>query len=355
MADDSFGEKTEDATPRKLQKSREEGQVGKSIEVPAVFVVLAGVFIIDFLSMFIYRHLSSIMSYSFIFDHIPKVDIPYCLTLFYDLEKEFVKILAPIFIILLITALITNYLQVGFMISWKAIEPKFSKLDPIKGFKNKFSSRALMELLKSVLKIIIVAAVAYFTIQSEMDKILRLYDNSIGYIMAYILKISYWIFIRFLIVMVVLAFMDLLFQKWKFAKDQMMSKQEVKDENKQTEGDPQVKSKIRQIQMEAARKRMMAEVPKADVVVTNPTHLALAIKYDAATMSAPKVTAKGAGNVAAKIREIADESGVPIVENKELARSLYQVVEVGDDVPSELFRAVAELLAYVYNLKGNSI
>ncbi|MBU0995502.1 MAG: flagellar biosynthesis protein FlhB [Proteobacteria bacterium] len=355
MPEDSFGEKTEDATPRKLEKAREEGQVGKSIEVPAVFVVLAGVFVINLFAVYMYKHIAAIMQASFVFNSIPLIDIRYCMSLMYHLQKEFMKIVAPVFGALLLTGLAANFMQVGFILSWKALEPKLSRIDPIKGFKNKFSSRALAELVKSIFKIFVIALVAYYTIKSEMDEILRLYDHSIGFILIYILKISFWIFIRVLLVMMIMAFFDLAFQKWKFAQDQMMSRQEVKDDMKQAEGDPAVKAKIRQIQMEAARKRMMAEVPKADVVVTNPTHLALAIRYDSKTMTAPMVTAKGSGMVAERIRKVAYEAGVPIVENKELARSLFKIADVGDDVPSDLYRAVAELLAYVYKLKGKTM
>ena len=355
MPEDSFGEKTEDATPRKLNKAREEGQVGKSTEIPAVFVVLMGVLTIHLLVVYLYSHIGAVMQKSFFFRSIPHVDILYCTALTFQLEKEFFKIVGPILAVLTVTALIANFSQVGFFLSWKALEPKFNRLDPIQGFKNKFSSRSLVELAKSIFKIVIISIVTYWTIKGEINTILRLYDNSIGYILVYILKISYLIFIRVLVLMAVMAFFDLAFQKWKFAQDQKMSRQEIKDEHKQMEGDPQVKAKIRQIQMEAARKRMMAEVPKADVVVTNPTHLALAIRYDAEKMSAPKITAKGAGRVAEKIKEIAAQAGVPVIENKELARGLFRIVEVNDDVPSDFYRAVAELLAYVYRLKGKTV
>lgn len=355
MPEDSFGEKTEEATPRKLEKAREEGQVGKSIEMPAVLVVLSGVLMIYTFGAFMYRHIQAIMLDSFSFKEVPFVDVTYCMRLMLHVEKEFWIIVMPVFAALLLTGLASNFMQVGFAISWQAIEPKLSRIDPIKGFLNKFSSRAVVELLKSIFKIAVITIVAYYTIKSRVDEVLRLYDHSIEYILLYILKISFLIFIRALLALAVMAFFDLVFQKWKFAQDQKMSRQEIKDENKQAEGDPAVKARIRQIQMEAARKRMMADVPKADVVVTNPTHLALAIKYDAKIMSAPRVTAKGAGLVAERIREIAKENQIPVVENKELARNLYRTVNVGDSIPSDLYKAVAELLAYVYRLKKKSL
>jgi flagellar biosynthetic protein FlhB len=355
MPEDSFGEKTEEATPRKLQKAREEGQVGKSIEVPSVLVVLSGVLIIYVFAAFMYGHIEAIMRDMFLFKKIPAMNVSYCMNLMYHLEKEILIILAPVFVTLILAGLASNFMQVGFEISWQAIEPKLSRIDPIKGFANKFSSRALVELIKSIFKIVVIALVAYYTIKNRLDDVLRLYDHSIGYILIFILKLSFVIFMRVLLILALMAFFDLAFQKWKFAQDQMMSRQEIKDENKQAEGDPAVKARIRQIQMEAARKRMMADVPKADVIVTNPTHLALAIRYDSKTMNAPRVTAKGAGLVAERIREIAKQNRVPIVENKELARNLFRAVDVGENVPSDLYKAVAELLAYVYRLKGKNL
>lgn len=356
MAEDSGGgEKTEDATGRKLDKAREEGQVGKSQEVPAVFVLLAGVAILHVLASFIYQNMLDVMRDCFSFQSIPHVSAEYFIHLFYRYIEAFFKVLMPVLAVVFFAALVTNFFQVGFVISWKALEPKFSKLNPIKGFAQKFSSTAFVEFLKSIIKLLIVAIVTYYAVVNELNTILNLYDNSIGFILAYVMKISYLIFMRVLMIMAFLAVLDFAFQKWKFAQDQKMTKQEVKDEHKQTEGDPQIKSRIRQVQMEAARNRMMGEVPDADVVVTNPTHLAVAIKYDSLQMDAPKIVAKGAGMVAENIKKIANENQVPIVENKELARNLYKHVETGEYVPLDLYQAVAELLAYVYNMKGKSM
>lgn len=197
--------------------------------------------------------------------------------------------------------------------------------------------------------------VAYNSIRAELVPITFLYDNSVGYILLYMLKVSFWIFVKVCLIMLVVAMLDYAYQKWKFLDDQKMTKKEVKDETKQTEGDPLVKSRIRQLQHQAARKRMMADVPRADVVVTNPTRLAVALKYDGKTMDAPKVLAKGAGPVAENIRRIARENEVPLVEDKQLARNLYSSVDIGGEVPTELYQAVAELLAYVYKLKGKKL
>jgi len=259
----------------------------------------------------------------------------------------------PLFAGVYVVALLSNVAQVGFAISWKAVEPKFSKLNPINGFKQKFSSRAVVEMVKNLVKIGVISLVAYYAIKGDLDNITRLYDNSIGQILLFMLKISFWIFIKVCLIMMVVALLDYAYQKWKFLEDQKMTKKEVKDETKQTEGDPIVKSRIRQLQHEAARKRMMADVPKADVVVTNPTRLAVALKYDGKTMDAPRVVAKGAGAVAKNIRKIARENNVPLVEDKQLARNLYSHVDIGGEVPIEYYQAVAELLAYVYKLKNS--
>ncbi len=194
--------------------------------------------------------------------------------------------------------------------------------------------------------------VTYYSILGELGNITSLYDYSIGHILLFVLKSAFWIFIKVCLIMIVVALIDYAYQKWKFLDDQKMTKKEVKDETKQTEGDPVVKSRIRQLQHEAARKRMMADVPDADVVVTNPTRLAVALKYDNDQMDAPFVLAKGAGSVAKNIRRIARENDIPLVEDKALARNLYSSVDIGHEVGSELYQAVAEVLAYVYKLKG---
>jgi len=258
----------------------------------------------------------------------------------------------PVFAAVYLTALISNFAQVGFVVSWKAVEPKFSRLDPINGFKQKFSSRAVVEFVKTLVKVGVISLVVYFAIKAELNAIARLYDNSTGQILLFVLIKSFWIFIKVCLIMIVVALLDYAYQKWKFLEDQKMTKKEVKDETKQTEGDPMVKSRIRQLQMEAARKRMMADVPKADVVVTNPTRLAVALKYDGKTMDSPIVVAKGAGPVAENIRRIARENQVPLVEDKQLARNLYRHVDLGGQIPIDYYQAVAELLAYVYKLKN---
>ncbi|THB80041.1 MAG: flagellar biosynthesis protein FlhB [Desulfobacteraceae bacterium] len=357
MAEDpeGGGEKTEDPTSRKLNKAREEGQVAKSMEIPSVFVLLAGVITMYAASKLMYRNLAGVMRNDFNFETIPSFTITDLVTLLATHLEIIALTCMPVMLAVFVTALLSNVAQVGFHISWKAVEPKLSKLDPINGFKQKFSSRALVELVKGILKIAIIAFVVYQSVKKELFAISNLYDSSIGYILVFLLKKSFWIFIKVCLIMLVVALLDYAYQKWKFLETQKMTKKEVKDEIKQTEGDPVVKSRIRQLQNEAARKRMMAEVPEADVVVTNPTRLAVALKYDNTVMEAPFVLAKGAGPVAANIRKIAEENDVPLVEDKWLARNLYRDVDIGQEVPVELYQAVAEILAYVYKLKNKTM
>jgi len=354
MAEDpeSGGEKTEDASGHKLSKAREEGQVAKSTEIPSVFVLLGGVISLWASAVYIYNNAMEMFHYNLNFDKIPDFTQAEMVNLLAVHGQKMLLICLPMFAGVYVVALLSNVAQVGFEISWKAIEPKFSKLNPISGFKQKFSSRSVVEMVKNLVKIGVISLVSYNAIMGELSNITRLYDNSIGQILLFILDISFWIFIKVCLIMLVVALLDYAYQKWKFLEDQKMTKKEVKDETKQTEGDPMVKSRIRQLQHEAARKRMMADVPKADVVVTNPTRLAVALKYDGKTMDAPKVLAKGAGPVAKNIRRIARENDIPLVEDKQLARNLYSHVDIGGEVPIEYYQAVAELLAYVYKLKN---
>ncbi len=354
MAEDpeSGGEKTEDASSRKLGKSREEGQVAKSMEVTSVFVLLAGALSLFAAAFHFYQNMVRVLQYNLRFDRIPEltpVDIVHLLG--YHMERMLITCL-PVFAAVCLAALTANFAQVGFMISWKSLAPKPSRLNPISGFKQKFTSRAVVEFVKTLVKVFVISLVVYYAIKGELTDIARLYDNSTGHILLFILLETFWIFIKVCLIMLVVAILDYSYQRWKFLEEQKMTKKEVKDETKQTEGDPMVKSRIRQLQQEAARKRMMAAVPEADVVVTNPTRLAVALKYDNTQMDAPMVTAKGAGPVAENIRRIARENDVPLVEDKQLARNLYSHVDIEEAVPMEYYQAVAELLAYVYRLKN---
>lgn len=356
MAEDpSGGEKTEDASGRKLSKARDQGQVAKSMEIPSVAILLAAILALYVFIPDMYKNSLALLDDSLRFDKVPLLTDVEVIHLLFRYGELLFTMISPVLIAVFLAALLSSVAQVGLHLSWEAIQFKFSKLNPISGMMQKFSLTSLVEFLKSIFKLIIIFSVAYIVIKGELNNILRLYDHDVAFILLYIMKVSFTIAIRTLLVMVLLAVLDYAYQKWKFLEDQKMTKQEVKEEFKQMEGDPQVKSRIRQLQSQAARQRMMAEVPEADVVVTNPTRLAVAVKYDGKVMEAPMVLAKGAGEVAANIRRIAQEAGVPLVEDKELARNLYSMVDIGQTVPAELFQAVAELLAYVYKLKGKTL
>ncbi|WP_456371053.1 flagellar biosynthesis protein FlhB [Thermodesulfatator atlanticus] len=351
MPDESLQEKTEEPTPRRREEARRRGQVAKSREVAAVAVLSGG--ILSFVMAGSYMVSQFLVIYRE-FLYFPRGDFDensaYGVLLL--AIKLGAKVLLPLLVILLPLAFLSLYLQVGGVAAWEALSPKAERIDPIKGFKRLFSLPSLVEFLKSVAKLVLISVVAYLVINSEKDLVLNLATCEPEEIGRTIYLLARDLCFKTLLALAVLALLDFLFQRWETGRQLKMTKQELKEELKQTEGDPWVKSKIRQIQRAMAQKRMMAEVPKADVVITNPVHYAVALKYDLKEMPAPQVLAKGEGHVALKIREIAEEAGVPVVENPPLAQALYKEVEIGDFIPAELYQAVAEVLAYVYRLKG---
>ena len=354
MAEESFQERTEQATPKKREEARKKGQVAKSRELSSVAVLLTGIFTLFYGSAYFYHNLAGILRHylSQAADHAITVDAMPGIGLF--ALRQLSVTLLPLFFTLMVVAVVSNYLQVGTLISFEAIIPKFSKLNPLEGFKRLFSAQAMMEFAKSLFKLVVVGWIAWDTMGAEMENLPPLIHKTPGAILNYVGHVSFTLFWKVCLVMIFLAIVDFIFQKWDFEKNLRMTKQEVKEEHKQTEGDPHVKSRIRSIQREMAQKRMMAEVPEADVVITNPTHLAVALKYDSSNMEAPQVVAKGAGHVAERIRKLARENGVPVIENKPLARSLFRLVEVGRTIPENLYQAVAQVLAHVYRLRKNA-
>jgi len=351
MAEESFEEKTEEPTPKKRQELKEKGEVAKSKELPSVAVLLAALISLSLFGSFMYNQIQLIMKGAFSFSALNDFNILEFLKFAQNIIGRFIILLSPLFAAIFITAILSNIMQVGFIVSGESLTPKLSKIDPIKGFGRLFSKQAFMEFIKSLLKLTIVGVVAFLTIKGEMKNFVHLGDMEINSIFLYILKIFFKIFIRCSLAMIILVVIDYAFQRWEFENRIKMSKQEVKDEFKKSEGDPLIKSKIKSIQMEMARKRMMQDVPEADVVITNPTHLAVALKYDSSTMIAPKLIAKGSRKIAEKIKGIASEHKIPILENKGLARNIYSLVEVGQEIPPELYQTVAEILAYIYKLK----
>ena len=353
MPDNAGQEKTEKATPKKREEARKKGQVAISREVSSAMVMLASLGFFYFAGSWMFWNLSEIITkvYQNIgtmrFNTINDASI-------FSLEvlNSLLAILIPFLLPLAILGLVGNIVQVGLKFSTEAISPKLSKLNPISGIKRLVSLKSWVELVKSILKLMFIGTIAYFLVKGELTSFPLLVHQEVGQILVFIARVAIKISFFVCLALVILAVLDFLYQRWQYEQDLKMTKQEVKDEQKQTYGDPKVKSRIRSVQMEMARRRMMEAVPEADVVITNPTHFAIALKFNADDMVAPRVLAKGAGHVAQRIKEIAAEHQVPVVEDKPLAQALYKMVELGDYIPAELYRAVAEVLAYVYRLKG---
>ncbi|MBW2440705.1 MAG: flagellar biosynthesis protein FlhB [Deltaproteobacteria bacterium] len=353
MPETSGQERTEKATPKKREDARRKGQVAMSREVSSAMILLGSLGFFYFAGSWMFWNLSEVIRR--VFQNIGTLrfeSINDASVFSMELLERLLSILIPFVLPLAILGLVANIMQVGFQLSSEAMAPKLSKLNPIAGIKRFVSLKALVELAKSLVKLLIIGSIAYVLVKSDMDAFPLLIHQEVGQILVFIARVALKIGFFVCLALIVLATLDFLYQRWQHEKDLRMTKQEVKDEQKQTYGDPKVKSRIRSMQLEMARRRMMEAVPEADVVITNPTHLAIAIKFDAAKMVAPQVLAKGAGHVAQRIKEIAAEHEVPLVEDKPLAQALYKMVELGDYIPAELYRAVAEVLAYVYRLKG---
>ncbi|KMY49462.1 flagellar biosynthesis protein FlhB [Peribacillus loiseleuriae] len=346
------GEKTEKATPKKKQDSRKKGQVAKSQDVNTAINLLAVFLLLLFIGPYMLGKISSLLSEFLQNSMLVQVTEDSAPLLLVEVLKEMGLILAPILAAALIAGIAANYMQIGFMFSTETIQLKLEKLDPIKGFKRIFSIRAIVELLKSILKISVVGLVTFFVIWQRIDEIMILSKKSIGNAMTTLADITVKVGIYASIALLILSLLDYLYQKYDYEKNIRMSKQDIKDEYKNIEGDPLIKSKIKQKQREMAMQRMMQEVPKADVVITNPTHYAIALKYDDQKSAAPYVIAMGVDFVAQKIKYVAKENDVVMVENRPLARSLYDQTEIGQAIPEEFFKAVAEILAFVYKTKG---
>ncbi len=352
MPDESFEEKSEKASPRKRRDARKKGQVAKSRELPSVAVLMTALVSLAVFGGAMYGQFSALVDRTWALADEGPFDAPSFIEFADDAVIGFLLTILPILAAVVLAALLSNILQVGFLLSAEPIRPKLSKLDPIKGFGRLLSKNALVELVKTILKLAIVSAVAYASIKTEMAELALLGTLEPISIAGYTLSKTFVIFIKCTFAMIVIVALDFAFQKWDHEKKLRMTKKEVKDEHKKTEGDPLVKSRIRTIQMQMARRRMMQDVPKADVVITNPTRLAVALVYDRTAMGAPKVAAKGAGAIAGRIRETARQHHIPIIEDKPLAQNLYKWVPVGQEIPGDYYQAVAEILAYIYKMKG---
>ncbi|MZQ81574.1 flagellar biosynthesis protein FlhB [Paenibacillus sp. 5J-6] len=348
------GEKTEPATAKKRQDARKKGQVAKSMDLPAALILLFS--FISFLMFGGFMKEKMMNIFRNVYENQLTMDVTASnvQVLFADLVKQGFIILSPIFLLVMIIAIIGNYAQIGFMFIGEPLLMKFNKINPLEGFKRIFSLRTVMDFLKSTLKLTIIGYVVYTTLMGAKARLLGLGHTPLESTFSFIASLTLKLGIKIGAVLIALAIFDYIYQKYEYEKSLKMSKQDIKDEYKTSEGDPLIKAKIRSKQRQMAMQRMMQEVPKADVIITNPTHFAVALKYDSTNMQAPTVIAKGADYVALKIKEVAKTNGIITMENKPLARAIFAQVEIGDSIPAELFQAVAEVLAYVYKMKGKT-
>jgi flagellar biosynthesis protein FlhB len=349
---DSAEEKTEPPSDKKRSESRQKGSVAKSTEVNSVLVLLIGVWILNISAPWMYRQIVGYFNHTWMLMSQPMLAEATIQSLIINAILFAAKICLPVLGGVLVIGVVANVAQVGLLFTMKPLMPDLAKINPISGMGKLFSMRSFVELIKSILKLAVIGIVAYLSIRAEFDKFLTIADTTVPAIWVFLLKTSYIVIMKIILVLIIIAILDIIYQRYDHEKSLKMSHQELKEERKQMEGDPQIKSRIRTLQREMARRRMMKEVPKATVVVTNPTHIAIALQYEPEAMKAPLVLAKGKRLIAQRIRAIAEAAGVPIVEDKPLARAMYDKIEVGFEIPAEFFTAIAEILAYVYRLKN---
>lgn len=348
-------EKTEQPTAKKLRDARNKGQVAQSKDFNSAVSLLAVFVAFSVFSKYIVENILAFFHLTF--NKITDLDVFFTSgdvsNFFGEALLLILKVSLPLLLIALVTGVASSYAQVGFLFTLDPLKPKFSKINPLKGFKNMFSSRAMVELFKSVAKATLILYVSGTYVSSRMlDLTMTVNASSLGTIVAILWSIIYNVIIRCSIILFIIAVVDYEFKRRKNKKELMMTKQEVKQEYKQSEGDPQLKARIKEKQREMAMSRMMQEVPKADVIITNPTHFAVAIKYDSNLSDAPLVIAKGQDLIAQNIKRVASEHDIPMVENVDLARNMYSLLDIGDKILPEMYEAVAEILAFVYSVKN---
>ena len=352
MAEQEGQEKTEVPTEKKRRESREEGQVAFSKELSSAALLAGIVLTLVATSPIILDAMRQLMSQIFRdLAQREELSIDSIFTLSGEIFYIILPAFAPFAAVIIFVGIFASVLQVGVQITFKAISPKFNKISPLTGLKRLFSSQSLADFLKSMAKLIIVGFVGYLTYIEKITELNGLSVSTPESILIYNFTVVAEVAGKIVLALVAIAIFDYFYQRWHHEQQLMMTKQEVKDETKQTEGDPQLKARIRQIQREMSNARMMQEVPKADAVIVNPTHFSVAILYDRDVMSAPEVIAKGADHLALRMRTVARENNVPILERPELARDLYANVEIGDDIPERFYKAIAEILAFVYRLR----
>ncbi|MDR3090156.1 MAG: flagellar biosynthesis protein FlhB [Desulfobulbaceae bacterium] len=354
MAEESSGERTESPTSKRRDDFRKKGQVAQSREAQTAAIFTMGLLFWIFYMPTFWHGLLDLLRH--IFQNIDSFNGADAATvnLFVFLVLRSAILVAPLFCFIVLVAFFATFLQIGWLVTATPLMPDLKKLDPISGMGRFFSKRSLLEVVKSMAKVLLIGWLAFSTVEGRFGEALLLIDASIGATVSYLAQTAILIMAKVCAIMIVLAAIDIFFVRFEMEEKMKMTKQEVKEEYKETEGDPHIKAQIRSIQQAMARKRMMAEVPKADVVITNPTHYAVAIRYKPDEMAAPTVIAKGMDILAEKIKEVARENQVPIVENPPVARYLHKL-DLGATIPEEMFKAVAEILAHVYSLKGITV
>ena len=345
MADPS---KTEQATPKRKQEARERGQIARSVELNSAIILLTALITIRYVGPYLLNSMGKLTVFTY--ENLSAdfgMENVYSYTIFYMME--IFKMVAPILMMMLIVGLIVNYMQVGVLFTIQPLTPKLSKISPIAGFQRLFSRRSLIEFVKSMLKLTVIAWLGYEGVKSALPQLIPAMDMQGAEAIKFVGELTSNILTRIIIALLVIAALDFLYQRWEYGESLKMSKQEIKDEFRQAEGDPMIKARIRQIQREMARRRMFESIPKATVVITNPTHVAVALEYKDG-MQSPVVLAKGERVIAEKIKEVARKHNVPVVENPPLARTLLKQCPVGAPISPDLFEAVAEVLAFVYRM-----
>ncbi len=349
------GEKTEAPTPKKREEARKKGQVARSMEISSVSIIIAAFLILQVFGAGMSQQLADLMKNTFHPSFLSNANNNSLPEFASGVVVSFFMIMLPILAGLVLVSLIVNLAQTKLLFSFEAVVPKLSKLNPLSGLKRMFSMRAIVELGKSMFKVTVCGFIGYLVIVNNYSNLLALQNSSLETSLVTIAVVAMQLGLTIGVALIAMAIIDYIYQRQQFESSIKMSKEEVKQEFKQQEGDPQIKGRIRQLQRILSSRRMMQSVPKADVVVTNPIHLAIALKYDPLKDSAPIVVAKGERLLAERIKELAKENGVPILENKPLAQALYKMVEIGDEIPPSLYQAVAEVLAFIYQLRRSGM
>jgi flagellar biosynthetic protein FlhB len=351
MAED-FGDKTEAPTAKRREQAREEGSVARSADLTAAALLIGGLVLLKWYGGGLMSAMSAVVRHMLGESSLASLDSSSAGESIPAMLAIVGRAMLPLFLGIVIIAIVANVAQVGFHISPAKLRPNLGALNPLRGLGRLFKGNSLVHLMLGVLKLALVTLAAYSAVHGRIAQIIAIQNLSQTEMLQLGGEVLFSIGIRVGLVLLILAVLDYAWQRWELEKSLKMTKQEVKDEMRNMEGDPKLKQRRRQVAMQIAQRKLKKDVPTADVVVTNPTEFAIALKYDSATMHAPRVIAKGQGLIAQRIREIAIEAGVPILERKPLARALYKLVEVGQEIPEEFYSAVAEILAYVYELTG---